>query len=208
MIELMIVIAIIGLLAATLLPALTSNKVQAYIAADQAQLRTHFSWLQIYQQKHKQALPMEGGYKFVLSTWTEKTFDHTEENLDKYFTPGLRDNDPDYRLARGQIEKGNDPWPDLNSTRTQDTHYVGRAKDKIKSATMGENEAWMANDNEGLPSFPDGTVNVLFGGGAVRSYSWPDLKERFNLGDFDKNAPPIETWGPNSPIPECRSLAN
>lgn len=207
LIELLIVISIIGVLAAVLLPQVLANRDAANSAADALQLRTHHSWMEMYKLKHRGGLPSEGGHKFVLSTWTSKIFDHTEENFDKYFSPGARDNDPDYRAQRKRIEVGEDPWPNLQEVRTTDTHYVGRAKEHLRTAGDGENEAWMANDNEFAWTLRDGTVNILFGGGAVRSLSYQDLQGRYGLGDMDRNKP-VETHGPNSPIPECRKLAN
>ncbi|HEB54159.1 MAG TPA: type II secretion system protein [bacterium] len=209
LIELLIVISIIGVLAAVLLPTILESQGAANAEADRMQLRTHYQWLELYKTKHKKALPREGGYRFVLSTWTSKIFDHTEENLDRYFTPGVRNDDPDYRRAREQMELGQDPWPDLASTTSLDTHYVGRAKEHLRTANRGANEAWMATDNEGgMWTFPDGTINVLFCGGNVRGYSYQDLRDRFGLADVMDPDAPIDTYGPNSPIPECQKLDN
>lgn len=205
LIELLIVISIIGLLAAVLLPEILGGQDAANRLADQQNLSRHFQWFTIYQSKHRQTLPNEGGHKFVLATWTSGIFDHTEENFDRYFTPGIRENDAAWLDQRKLVQKGEDPWPDLKSTTSQDTHYAGRAKAHMLTRTAGADEAWMANDNEGVWSLRDGTVNVLFNGGTVRSYSYQDLQERYALGKFDKNNP-IQTWGPNSPIPECQKL--
>jgi prepilin-type N-terminal cleavage/methylation domain-containing protein len=207
LIELLIVISIIGVLAAVLLPTILESRGAANAFADARQLARHNEWLELYKTKHKGGLPIEGGHKFVLATWTSKIFTHNEENLDFYFTPGSRDNDPDYRRVRQDMERGIDPWPDLASVTTLDTHYVGRAQKELRTATRDGNEALMANDNEGMWTFSDGTVNVLFNGGKVRTYSYQDLKERFGLGDLEPNNP-IQTWGPNSPIPECQMLDN
>lgn len=207
LIELLIVISIIGVLAAVLLPRVLESRAAANASADTFQLKTHYTWMELYKRAHKNALPHEGGYKFVMSTWTSKIFDHTEENFDLYFSPGSRDNDPDYRAQRARIEIGEEPWPDLGSTTSTDTHYVGRARKHLRTATQGAGEAWMATDNEGVWTFTDGTINVLFNGGNVRSYSYQDLMGRFGLGDFDKEQP-VETWGPNSPIPELTKLDN
>ena len=207
LIELLIVISIIGVLAAVLLPRVLESQATANVFADQAQMRTHFKWFTLYQQKHKRALPNKGGYKFVLSTWTSRIFDHTEENLDMYFTPGSRDNDPDYRESRQMMELGEDPWPSIDDTSSLDTHYVGRARTDLRSATQSAKDAWMATDNEGMWVFNDGTVNVLFNGGTVRSYSYQDLQSRYGLGEIDPNQP-IETYGPNSPIEPCQKLDN
>lgn len=207
LIELLIVISIIGTLAAVLLPAILESRGAANSEADRQQLRKHYTWLEIYKSKHKGGLPGEGGYKFVLSTWTSKIFDHTEENLDFYFTPGSRDDDPDYRQVRGMMELQEDPWPDLGSTTSLDTHYVGRARKYLRGAGNKATNALMATDNEGQWTFADGTVNVLFAGSTVRGYSYQDLADRFGLGDLDENEP-IMTYGPNSPIPECQKLDN
>ena len=61
LIELLIVISIIGVLAATLLPAVLESRAAANASTDALQLRTHFSWMVVYQSKHKRALPDEGG---------------------------------------------------------------------------------------------------------------------------------------------------
>ena len=109
--------------------------------------------------------------------------------------------------ARSRMEIGEDPWLDLGSTTSLDTHYVGRARKHLRTATQSANEAWMATDNEGVWTFSDGTVNVLFNGGNVRTYSYQDMMGRFGLSDFDLDQP-VETWGPNSPLPECQKLDN
>ncbi len=206
LIELMIVISIIGVLAAVLLPKVLEAKDAANAAADQLQLsQTHAFWYEVYQRKHDGFLPSEGGHQFVLKTWTSKIFDHTPENLDKYFSPGAQD--PYQQEVKDRMKKGEDPWLDLKSVTTSDTHYVGRAKEHLRTAKQSAEEAWMANDNEGAWSLRDGTINVLFNGGNARQYSYQDLIKTFGVGEFDKNVP-IETYGPNSPIVECRKLAN
>ncbi|HEU4420556.1 MAG TPA: type II secretion system protein, partial [Planctomycetota bacterium] len=176
LIELLIVISIISLLAAVLLPAVFGGQTAAFALADQANLRWHSTQLELYKLKNKGGLPMQGGHKFVLATW--ETVDQTQENFDRYFTPGRRDNDPDYRQQREALKRGEKVWPDLKATTSMDTHYAGRAREHLQSATRAEDEALMADDNEGVWSHADGTVNVLFNGGLVRSYSFLDLKKR------------------------------
>ena len=116
---------------ACVMPATQAARVSADAVADRAQLRTHYTWLQLYQMKHKRAVPNHGGFKFVLSTWTSKVFDHTGENLDRFFSPGARDNDPDYRSAQECLDNGEDPWPDIHSVLSTDTHYVGRGRRSV-----------------------------------------------------------------------------
>lgn len=208
LIELLIVIGILGLLAAALLPRLMEGQDAANAFGDQSNLTTHHTWMQVYKRKHNDSLPMEGGHRFVLATWTSKIFDHTQENYDRYWTPGpARANDLSYHEGFKLVQRGEDPWPNLQSTGPDDTHYCGRARDHAKTRENSADEAWMADDNEGGWNLRDGTINVLFNGGVVRSYSYQMLQEQYGLGDFDRNKP-VETFGPNSPIPQCQKLAN
>ena len=106
-----------------------------------------------------------------------------------------------------KVERGEDPWPDLKATTSLDTHYAGRAREHLQSATSGADEALIGDDNEGVWSHPDGTINILFNGGHVRAYSFTDLQDRgYVSGPFDKSNP-VETTGANSPIPPCQKLA-
>ncbi|MFT4514978.1 MAG: prepilin-type N-terminal cleavage/methylation domain-containing protein [Planctomycetota bacterium] len=206
LIELMVVIGIIGALAAVLMGAIGGSQLAANVTADGVQLRTHAAWFKLYERKHGGGLPMENGHRFVLATWTSELFHHAEEELDVYFSPGARDNDPDYRAARDEMEVGRDPWPTLAKVSSRDTHYAGRAKAHVALARRG-GQFLMATDNEGLWRWEDGTVNALLSSGRIRSYSYQDLAKRFGIGPMDPAAP-IATYGAASPIPECRKLAN
>jgi len=204
LIELLIVISIIGLLAAVLLPEIIGSKTAANAFADQRNLSRQFTWLTTYQSKHK-AYPTGGGHKFVLASWTSGVIEPTEENFDCFFTPGIRDTDPEWIEKRKMVQKKENPWPDLNSVTSRDTHYSGRARDHLRTLAQSANEAWMADDNEGLWSHPDGTVNILFNGGVVRTYSYQQLQEIYSLGKFDP-ATPIALHGSTSPLTECQKL--
>ena len=205
-IELLIVITIIGVLAVVLVPDLLAGRDQANALADQQNLRRHFQWLTIYSNKLK-GLPAEDGHKFVLATWAKEVIEHTEENFDAFFTPGSRESDPTWIDLRKAVQRGEKIWTDLKSTNSQDTQYAGRAKEHMRTREQSAEEAWMANDNEGVWSLRDGTVNILFNGGNVRGYSYQQLQELYSLGPMDKNVP-VQTWGPNSPIPFCQKLMN
>lgn len=204
LIELMIVISIIGVLAAVLLPQVISSQDSANSASDAMQMRTHFQWFEIYKQKHNQQMPSEGGAKFVLQTW--KITQQTPEDLDKYFSPGARDNDMHYQDLRKTLLRGEKIWQDIKSLGGDDTTYAGRAKQHIKTVTQSGNEALMANANNGMWTLRDGTVNILLASGQVRSLSYEMMQELYQLGDKDVNNP-LVTHGEESPIPECRKLA-
>lgn len=205
LIELLIVMAIIGLLAAVFLPQVVPVKTAANQFADLAQLRTHATWLEIYESRHRNALPVASGHRLVLSTWTSGVIAKNEENLDVFFSPGVRDNDPAYRAARARMELGDDPWPDIAAVDSSQTDYAGRDRRWLRNARSA-NQALMATDNEGRHVWEDGTVHVLFGDGRTRAYSYQDLQRRFGLGPLDESAP-TRTVGEDSPIPECRKLA-
>lgn len=206
LIELLIVISIIGVLAAVLLPEVLGVQDAANVEADRQQMRTHYTWFELYKLKHDRALPTQGGHKFVLATWTSGVVQHTEENLAKYFVPGARDNDPAFIEKREGLRNGTDPWTDLKSTTSEDTHYAGRARQHLKSVN-GAGEALMADDNEGGWTHRDGTVNILLSDGNVRTLSYQQMRERFALGEFNKEQA-VATFGSNSPIPECQRLEN
>lgn len=204
LIELLIVMAMLGLLAAVLLPQVWLGRQAAQQFADLAQLRTHATWFELYERRHNGALPVESGHRLVLSTWTSGVVPKTEENLDCYFSPGGRDNDAAYRTARQQIERGEDPWPTLGGVDSSQTDYAARASEHLRNARH-PTQALLATDNEGRHVWGDGAVHVLFGDGRTRAYSYQDLQQRFGLDPFDESAPVI-TVGSGSPIPECRRL--
>ncbi|MBM4060107.1 MAG: type II secretion system protein [Planctomycetes bacterium] len=206
LIELLIVITIITALMALLLPNLMQGHDAANAIGDKLNLERHFQWMVVYKSKHGGALPPEGGIRFVMSTWTSGTVEHTQENLERYFTPGpARDNDLAFQDYKKQVSRGEDPWPTLNDVDRTSTHYCGRAKKWARDRESGSEEAWMANDNDTLWSLRDGTIHVLLSGGNVREYNYDVLRQELGLPPFDKNKP-IVTWGENSPIEVCRKL--
>jgi len=202
-----IAVGVLGALSMLLLPNVVGSNLSFAAFADEMNLRRHHEWLQYYARRHGSTLPAEGGYQFVLATWTSGTVEHTRENFERYFTPGpARDNDLEFARLRGLLEAGNDPWPDLALTTSTDTHYVGLAMGRPR-AGLGRNDALMANDNEDTWSLRDGRIQVLFADGTVRSFTCAELQRDFGVGPFDRNVP-VRTWGPEAPIPACRGLSN
>ena len=138
-------------------------------------------------------MPPDGGHKFVLSPWILGVCEHTEQNRDRFFTPG-QEGDARWDDLRGQ--NVDDIWQGYDDVDSEDTHYAGRAKRHFRGMWSGK-EALMANDNEFVPSFSDGTINVLMGDGTVRSlYKAQELAE---YGDDDDPSFLIEV-GPSSPV--------
>lgn len=134
LIELLIVVGIIGVLAAAFLPDLLAGKEVANIAADEANLKQQYMWLELYQGKTKVGhMPTEGGHKFLLDLWVKKVIEHTPENADRFFSPGRRENDPHYIELKEQLARGEPIWHDLRSLSSMDSHYAGRAKEFMSS---------------------------------------------------------------------------
>ncbi|MCB9885224.1 MAG: type II secretion system protein [Planctomycetes bacterium] len=204
LIELMIVISIIGLLTAALLPRIRDSQVMAYITSDCANLQWQHGTLVTYKNKVGW-LPGQDGHRFVLAPWVEGIVEHTEENFDRYFTPGRRENDATWISLRPSVQRGVDPWPSLAGVTSADTSYAGRSKAHMTSREAGGNEAWLADDNEGGCSHADGTVNVLFYGGTVRTYSYPQQVSLFAAPPFDA-AESVAMTGSGALIPFCRKL--
>jgi prepilin-type N-terminal cleavage/methylation domain-containing protein/prepilin-type processing-associated H-X9-DG protein len=203
LIELLIVVGIIGLLAAAFLPDLLAGKETANIEADKANMRQFAQWLEMSKSRNR-GLPTEGGHGFLLTLWTKELIDHSPANFDRFFTPGIREEDNQWKALRPQVERNEKIWTSLADTTTEDTNYAARAKEHLKGMTA-YTEAWMANDNEGVWAFKSGVVNILWGDGSVRDLQWNDMKDRFNLVDKTE---PFKTWGPDSPYDALQKLAN
>lgn len=201
LIELLIVVSIIGLLAAAFLPDLLSSKASAYVAADGANLQQHFKWFETYNRKLKR-YPSAGGHKFLLDLWVRKVVDHTEENFDRFWTPGLRDQDPRYAELRPLVVAQELIWEDLDSLTSEDTHYAARSREHLLGMTKA-NEVWVATDNEIDWNFNDGTINMLVAGGAVRSLSLQELMEFYQWPGMDEV---FRTHGDESPHEGLRKL--
>jgi prepilin-type N-terminal cleavage/methylation domain-containing protein len=201
--ELLVVIAIIGLLAATLLPAITGAKATVHATADARNLAMHYQWLETYRQRNSVGhLPEAGGHKFLLDVWVRNVIEHTEENLDRYFTPGVED--PHWSELHVQLRRGHAVWPELDRVTSADTHYAARAAGDRRGIDRGT-EAWAANDNDGGWSLADGTVNVLWGNGSVRPLSLQMLMDDFGWPGTEKVFP---THGEASPHAALKKLAN
>lgn len=202
LIELMVVITIIGILAAALLPELIKSQEAANQAADQGNLKWHYQVMTLYKNKYEQRSPREGGHKFVLDTWVRGVVEHTEQNVDRYFSVQDRGSDPVYRELKDQ-----DPetiWKSLDELTSYDTHWAGRAKEHKRGMWSGK-EIIMATDNEGLNIYPDGSVVVLFGDGATKV-----LNRALDFAEFGYSEDPDEDElievGPQSMHPGLQKL--
>ena len=199
LIELMVVIAIISLLAVALLPQVVGSQEAANRAADQANLRYHYQLLFQYKDRYKHS-PRGGGSQFVLDPWVRRVCEHTEQNFERYWTPGIEDDHP--RVLR---EQGLDNiWQTVDDISSLDTHYAGRAAEHKRGKLWSGKEPLMSNDNEFGPAFLDQTIHVLMGDGSVKELFFdPDLMDAGYAGDG------VEEWfpvGADSPLELLQKL--
>ncbi|MCA8954695.1 MAG: prepilin-type N-terminal cleavage/methylation domain-containing protein [Planctomycetes bacterium] len=198
LIELMVVIGIIGLLAAALLPAILENKVDANKAADEANLRWHYQAITRYENRYKR-YPPGGGCKFIIGPWVSQVVEATPQNLDRYFSAQEKDQHK-FELSDQGVAN---IWKRIEDVTSQDTNFAGRAKEHMRGMVSG-NEIWMATDNEFGGTYPDGSIVVLNGDGSTRQFLRDrELKDYIDLDD--KSA--YVKVGPESPHPGLQKLA-
>jgi type II secretory pathway pseudopilin PulG len=204
LIDLLVVVGIIGLLAACAVSTAHEGRETANIAADKAHLQRIFAWQEIYRQRAGH-MPTAGGHKFLLDPWVKEYIDHSPEVLQTYFTPGI--DDPHLAELKQKLDRGERVWTSLDQLTPADTHYAGRATEFLRGMNSGL-EAWAADDNnEGTAwAFPvSATTNVLYGNGQVRELTLQNLIESFAWPGKDKV---LKTFGPDAGHPDLRKLEN
>ncbi len=193
LIELMVVIAIIGVLAAALLPRVIESQESAYQAADQQNLRWHYDNLLEYKRRYKSA-PRFGGSQFVIAPWVRGCCERTKANFERYFVPGYEDPHSETLMMDIGVDE---VWKTIDDVSSIDTHYAGRARSHLAGKIFSGKQPLMANDNETGAVFLNQTIHVLMGDRSIVELLYdPHLMELGYEGDG------IETWfevGPDSP---------
>ncbi len=166
LIELLVVIGILALLSGVLYASLSQGNQAAERFADQANLRWHYQVFTDYHTSHGHKLPPGTGHRFVLEPWVSRSVQRTPENFERYWTPGL----PSPRREALELLDMEKVWDDRSALDSDDTQYAGPSAELKQQRLFGnETLPLMANDNEHGPAFLDHTINVLMGGGQVRT---------------------------------------
>ena len=126
LIELLVVIGILALLIATFAPDILGARADAEKAADKANLRWHYMQIIRYKNKYS-AWPKGSGHKFVLDPWVRGLVDATPANFDRYWSPGLRENDPYYQELK-ELDVLT-LWKNKDDLSSEDTHYAGPSQE-------------------------------------------------------------------------------
>ncbi len=203
LIELLILIAILGLLAAALLPRIVGSQEKAYHFACSKNLSNIYSLLIDYKGK-RQHYPVKSGPKFLLTPWTDKACEHSVQNRDYFFCPAVRMNDPHYvgNVMNAPVDT---LWPNIDTITSADTNYAGRRRGDpgVQMNFEKDTECIAADDNEQGSNHGDLDVNMLFGSGAVRQILYAKLEQEGILKKEDAWIP----VGPESPVPGLDKLS-
>ncbi|MBC8451253.1 MAG: prepilin-type N-terminal cleavage/methylation domain-containing protein [Planctomycetes bacterium] len=196
LVELLAVIAIIGILMAFLLPKIPEVIDQTKVTACEKNLHEIYNGLQIYQTKYKR-LPNESGVRFFTTLISRKVWENTKTSAQKLTCPGV---DIGF-LEIGAIEEPSDWYVDAEAVTGEYSSYAGRDCEEYPLRSMNGKEPLVADDNDGGGNHRT-TTNVLYGDGAVNTFELALEQEKGNVG-------PDEEWvpvGPDSPIADLAKL--
>lgn len=209
LLEMMVVIGIIGLLAAFLVPNIMQAMGQATVTAEQANMRELYNWLTMYKNNNNQSWPTTTGQKFILQLWKDGTVERSEKNAKRFFSAG--ENSTEYLAALGFDPEETDVLEYLtawDSMGPGSINYAGfdpqgdrTLRRKLNSApgsvTIVAN-ATFAHRNAIVYMTADGEVHTL------------NIQELLDEGvltqdDIDLGQVPV---GMGSPIPELQTVTN
>ncbi len=197
LIELLVVIGIISLLAAALINGIGAGREGALEGIDRIKLHQRWGQFMLARDKRK-PLPKEGGHEFVYYPWVSGAIERTPENLEAHFVSDSLSP----RLAELLEQDSRTVLLRYDEITSADTDFAGRSAEHYsrRMFTSGH-EPLLATDNEHGNTYRDGTVLVLYGGGAVRSISRDDIPEARGNPDY------VIEVGPDSPVADLRKLA-
>ena len=195
LIEILAVILIIGVLAATLIPMVTETIAASKVTGCSANLQELYKGIQLYEIKYKE-LPRESGVRYFGQLYSRKAMENTKTNAERLTCPAV---------DRGFLTIGTLPWEewwsDLESIDGTYSAYAGRDTVHYPLKTLSGNEPLIADDNEGGMNHPT-TTNVLYGDGRVHPLELELLREE---GVLTEDEPLLV--GPESQVDELRKLS-
>lgn len=205
LIELLAVMAIIGILAAALIPQIPKFIDNANVSACSANMKKIYEDFQLVKQRTGD-YPNESGIRFFLALWRDMPNDQDDTHAKQFTCPGVKP-----RQLAGILANEKKPslwfmdWDALDNTFTA---YAGRDLAKFGNLEFKPgNQALVADDNElavdpasPQPNHSYSTV-VLFADGAARTFDLVQLRNEGKIGPKDFIIP-----GPECPVEELRTL--
>ncbi len=209
LLEMMVVIGIIGVLAAFLIPNIQDAMANATVAAEQGNMREVNNWLTMYKNNNKQAWPMESGQKFVLKLWKSGVCERSEKNAKRFFSAG--ENYAEYMAIMGFSADEIDVVEYLSDWDAVEPGYINYAafdpqgdpslRRKLKTApgsvTILAN-ATFAHRN---------AIVYMTADGEVRTLNIQELLDEGVITEDDVTSG-IVPVGASSPIEELRTVTN
>ncbi|MEW6073899.1 MAG: type II secretion system protein [Planctomycetota bacterium] len=195
LIELLAVILIIGILAAFLLPMVTSAIFQAETTACQSNLKNIYQGVMLYKTKYR-ALPRESGVKFFAELYSMKAIENSKTNAERLTCPAV-----DLGALTLRDLPWEDWWTDLESVDGGYSAYAGRDTKNHPLRNLTGTEPLIADDNDPRMNH-DTTTNVLYGDGSVQTFELELLKKNGILTKEDT----VLVVGPGSPVEDLQKL--
>lgn len=209
LLEMMVVIGIIGVLAAFLIPNIQDAMSNATVAAEQGNMREVYNWLTMYKNDNKQAWPTESGQKFILKLWKSGTCERSEKNAKRFFSAG--ENYTEYMATMGLSPDDMDVVEYLTDWDSVGPQYINYAafdpqgdpslRRKLKtnpgSVTILAN-ATFAHRN---------AIVYMTADGEVRTLNIQELIDEGIITEEDKELGTVPV-GLGSPIEELRTVTN
>jgi prepilin-type N-terminal cleavage/methylation domain-containing protein len=198
LIEILAVIAIIGILAAFLIPQIPAFINRGKVTACEANMRNIYAALQIHHSKYNE-LPRASGSKFIASIIARKVWEGTAANSKRLTCPAVE------RSALTSVaDLPEAEWyTDLDRVDGNSTAYAGRDMEHhpLRKFPGSGKEILVADDNDPEMNHDTETV-VLYADNSVGRYDLVTLEEQ-GLIEQDANHLLV---GPASPVEELRTL--
>ncbi len=198
LIEILAVIAIIGVLAAFLIPQIPAYINRSKVTACEANMRGIFGALMEYHTRFGK-LPPESGSKFIAAIISRKVWEGTAANSKRLTCPGVEAS----ALSSLSDRAPGEWYTDLEQVDGQSTAYAGRDMEHhpLRKFPGSGKEVLVCDDNDPEMNHTNETV-VLYADGSVGRFDLVTLEEQ---GILEKDAVVLPV-GPASPLEELRKV--